>query len=109
MHSSRYLYKCTLMYHTGHFFACHIFVVRNKPQCLIRHGNSLYCGKWRTISKSHHDFDLDQTMPIVKLIRAIFIYYTHAHTNTYVHTHTHTHTQGEYSIVAVDKPQLNIQ
>ena len=32
----------------------------------------LYCGKWRKISKSHPDLDLDRTMPNV---RAIFIYY----------------------------------
>ena len=37
--------------------------------------NSLYCGKWRKISKSHHDLDLDPTMPIIELVRDIFIYY----------------------------------
>ena len=37
--------------------------------------SSLYCGKWRQISKLRHDLDLDQTMPNVKLVRAIFIYY----------------------------------
>ena len=37
--------------------------------------HSLYCGKWKKISKSHCDLDLDQTMPNVELIRAIFIYY----------------------------------
>ena len=35
----------------------------------------LYCGKWRKISKSCHDLDLDRTMPNVELVRAIFIYY----------------------------------
>ena len=33
--------------------------------------DSLYCGKWRKISKSHRDLDLDQTMPNVELVRAI--------------------------------------
>ena len=37
--------------------------------------DSLYCGKWRKISKSRHDLDLDRTMPNVELIRAIFKYY----------------------------------
>ena len=37
--------------------------------------DSLYCGKWRKISKSHHDLDLDQTMPNVKIVQAIYIYY----------------------------------
>ena len=37
--------------------------------------DSLYCGKWRKISKSRWDLDLDQTMPKVELVRAIFIYY----------------------------------
>ena len=35
--------------------------------------NSLYCGKWRKLSKSR--CDLDRTMPNVELIRAISIYY----------------------------------
>ena len=39
----------------------------------IKH--SLYCGKWRKISRSQHDLDLDRTMPNVELIQAIFIYY----------------------------------
>ena len=37
--------------------------------------DSLYCGKWRKIPKSRHDLDLDQTMPNVELVRAIFKYY----------------------------------
>ena len=36
--------------------------------------NSLYCGKWGNISKSHRDLDLGATMPNIKLI-VIFIYY----------------------------------
>ena len=36
---------------------------------------SMYCGKWRKISKSSRDLDLDRTMPNVELVRAIFIYY----------------------------------
>ena len=37
--------------------------------------DSLYCGKWRKISKSHCDLDLDWTIPNVELIRAILVYY----------------------------------
>ena len=76
------------------------------------------------ISKSHCDLDLDQTMPNVELIRAIFILcilqyvQVSSELNHYflcVHRHTHRrkdgntdrHTDGdEYSIVAVDKRQL---
>ena len=36
--------------------------------------DSLYCGKWRKISKSHSDLDLDPTMPNIKPVRDIFIY-----------------------------------
>ena len=70
--------------------------------------DSLYCGKWRKVSKSRRDLDLDQTMPNIELVRAIFIYhsmfkfqvvYTETHTQTDRHkdrwtdrqTHTHTH------------------
>ena len=78
--------------------------------------DSLYCGKWRKISKSRHDLDLDRTMPNVELIRAIFIlcssfksieplFFELSCTQT--DRQTDTHTDGdEYSIVAVDKPQL---
>ena len=88
--------------------------------------DSLYCGKWRKISKSRSD--LDRTMPNVKLVRAIFICYnmfksieplffelscTQTHRRTDGHPdgrtdkQTDTQTDGhEYSIVAVDKPQL---
>ena len=37
--------------------------------------DSLYCGKWRKISKSRCDLDLDRTMPNVELVLAIFKYY----------------------------------
>ena len=30
--------------------------------------DSLYCGKWRNISKSHHDLDLGWTMPNIELL-----------------------------------------
>ena len=30
--------------------------------------DSLYCGKWRKISKSRRDLDLDWTMPNVELV-----------------------------------------
>ena len=36
--------------------------------------NKLHCGKLRTILKSCHDLDLDQTMPKVELDQAIFIH-----------------------------------
>ena len=36
---------------------------------------SLYCGKWRKISKSQHDLNLGPTMPNIELVRDIFIYY----------------------------------
>ena len=70
----------------------------------------------------HHDPGLDLTMPNVELIRDFYIYYnlfkwieplffylscTHTHTYSQTHTQTQAHTDGhEYSIVAVDKPQL---
>ena len=38
--------------------------------------DSLYCGKWRKISKSRRDLDLDRAMPNVELVQAIFIYYS---------------------------------
>ena len=79
--------------------------------------DSLYCGKWRKISKSRRDLDLDRTMPNVELVRAIFIYYSmfKFHVNwtiiflviVYTDRQTDRHTDNdEYSIVAVDKPQL---
>ena len=37
--------------------------------------NTLYCGKWRKISKSRHDLDLGLTMPSIEVVRVIFIYY----------------------------------
>ena len=78
--------------------------------------DSLYCGKWRKISKSRCDLDLDRTMPNVELVRAIFIYYSMftsieplffelSCTQTDRQTDRHT-DNDEYSIVAVDKPQL---
>ena len=91
--------------------------------------DSLYCGKWRKISKSR--CDLDRTMPNVELVRAIFIYsyvqvshklnhyflsyrvhrqtdrQTDTNTDRQTDTQTDRHTDNdEYSIVAVDKPQL---
>ena len=88
--------------------------------------DSLYCGKWRKISKSRRDLDLDRTMPNVELVRAVFMYYsmfkfhaieplffelsctqTDRHTDRQTDTQTNGHTDNdEYSIVAVDKPQL---
>ena len=71
--------------------------------------DSLYRGKWRKISKSHRDLDLDPTMPIIELIRDIFIYYKvfefHvARSITFwvivqnTHTHTHTHRLSRVTV-----------
>ena len=79
--------------------------------------DSLYCGKWRKISKSRRDLDLGRTMPNVELVRAIFIYYNMFKFQVnwaiiflvivYTDRQTDTHTDGdEYSIDAVDKLQL---
>ena len=71
--------------------------------------DSLYCGKYRKISKSRSDLDLDGTMPNVELVRAIFIYYNMfssfksieplffelSCTQTDRHTRTHTHTERQ--------------
>ena len=80
--------------------------------------DSLYCGKWRKISKSHRDLDLDRTMPSVELtelfsctticssfksIEPLFFELSCTQTDRHTHRHTDNH---EYSIVAVDKPQL---
>ena len=90
---------------------------------------SLYCGKWRNLSKSRCDLDLDRTMPNVELVRAVFYilqyvqvsrqlnhyflsYRVHRQTDRRTDTkntdrQTVRHTDNdEYSIVAVDKPQL---
>ena len=89
---------------------------------------SLYCSKWIKISKSYRDLDLGPTMPNIKLVRVIFIYYNvfkfhvprsisfrvimqkHTHTETHAHTHMYTHTHMDanrdyngYSIVAFCK------
>ena len=37
------------------------------------HVRSLYCGKWRKISKTCCDLDLDRTVPNVEPIRDIFM------------------------------------
>ena len=36
--------------------------------------DSLYCGKWRKVSKSRCDLDLSLTMPNIELVRDNFIY-----------------------------------
>ena len=75
----------------------------------------MYCGK---ISKSHRDLDLDQTMPNVdsselfsyttvsssfKSIEPLFFELSCTQTDRQTDRHTDKH---EYSIVAVEKPQL---
>ena len=54
--------------------------------------DSLYCGKWGKISKSHRDLDLDRTMPNVELVRAIFKYYNMFKLSC---TQTQRHTDGK--------------
>ena len=62
--------------------------------------DSLYCGKWRKNSKSGRDLDLDQAMPNVELVRAIFIHYSMFNFQVdwtiifwvIVYTDRHTHT-----------------
>ena len=85
--------------------------------------DSLYCGKWTKISKSRRDLDLDRTMPNVKLVILQYVqvshqlnhyflsYRVHRQTDRQTDRHqdrqTDRHTDNdEYSIVAVDKPQL---
>ena len=88
--------------------------------------DSLYCGKWRKISKSRCDLDLDRTSPMsnsselfsytticssFKSIEPLFFELSCTQTDTHTHRQTDRqtdrHTDGdEYSIVAVDKPQL---
>ena len=84
--------------------------------------DSLYCGKWRKISKSRRDLDLDRTMPNVEpselfsyttvcssftSIDPLFFELSCTQTDRQTHRQTHRHTDNdEYSIVAVDKPQL---
>ena len=65
--------------------------------------DSLYCGKWRKISKSRHDLDLDRTIPNVELVRANSKYYNMFKFKVdwaiifwvIVYTDTHTHTQKD--------------
>ena len=86
--------------------------------------DSLYCGKWRKISKLRRDLDLDRTMPkllqcpsyfhILQYVQVssqlnhyFLSYRVHRHTHRQTDRRTDTHTDGdEYSIVAVHKPQL---
>ena len=78
--------------------------------------DTLYCGKWRKLSKSHYDLDLDRTMPNVELIRTIS-YITICSVSrglnhfffelSCTQCQTDKHTDGhEYSIVVADKLQL---
>ena len=77
---------------------------------------SLYCSKWKNISKSCRDLDLGPTMPNIKLVRFIFIYYNvfkfhvprsisfpsyrvKTHTHTWKHVHTHTDEHKDYPTV----------
>ena len=86
--------------------------------------DSLYCGKWRKISKSRHDLDLDRTMSnsselfsyttvcssftsIEPLFFELSCTQTDRQTPRQTDRQTDRHTDNdEYSIVAVDKPQL---
>ena len=83
----------------------------------------LYCGKLRKISKSRRDLNLDRTMQcrtrpsyfhILQYVQVssqlnhyFLSYRVHRQTDTHTLRHTDRHTDGdEYSIVAVDKPQI---
>ena len=66
--------------------------------------DSLYCGKWRTISKLRHDLDLGSAMPNIELVRDIFIYYDVSRKNTGTQKHGNMETDSdEYSLVAFCK------
>ena len=82
--------------------------------------DSLYCGKWRKISKSRRDLDLGPTMHNIKLVPDIFIYYDvlklriHrsitfelSRKNTETQRHRNTDTD-EYYIVAFCKNATTI-
>ena len=75
--------------------------------------DSLYCGEWRKISNSSRDLDLDQTMLYFHILQYVQVssginhYFLSYRVHRQTHRHTDRHTDGhEYSIVAVDKPQL---
>ena len=82
--------------------------------------HSLYCGKWRKILKSRRDLDLDRTMPnvetrpsyfhilqYVQVSRQLNHYFLSYRVHRQTDRQTDRHTDNdEYSIVAVDKPQL---
>ena len=81
--------------------------------------DSLYCGKWRKISKSRRDLDLDWTMPMsnssdyfhilqyFQVLSQLNLYFLSYCVHRETDRQTDRHTDGdEYSIVAVDKPQL---
>ena len=90
--------------------------------------DNLYCGKWRKISKSRRDLDLDQTMPNVELselfsytticssfkwIKLLFFelscVHTHTHTRTHTHPHTHTHTHKDGIVFRKCRKLINFQ
>ena len=56
-------------------------LISNENTCLITTSNALpklryrTCGKWRKISKSPCELDLDQSIPNVEPVRAISTYY----------------------------------
>ena len=71
--------------------------------------DSLYCGKWRKISKSRHELDLGPAMANIEIVQDIFIYYDVLKfciprwitfsVITQKHGNTETHTDSdEYSI-----------
>ena len=77
--------------------------------------DSLYCGKWRKILKSHHDLDLGLMMPNIKLVRVVsyitmylnFMFldqflFELSCKNTHTQGNTHTHPD-KFFIVAFCK------
>ena len=77
--------------------------------------DSLYCCKWRKISKSRHDLDLGPTVPNIELV--IFIDYKvfkfHVPRSIVImekhtHTETQTHTQRDSSYKSISLLQVEL-
>ena len=58
-----------------HLFYLYSYMSSQQTLSHQLHLDGLYCGKWGKILKSRSDLDLDQIMPNVELIRALFICY----------------------------------
>ena len=74
--------------------------------------DSLYCGKWRKISKSHHDLDLGPTMPNIKheLFSYTTMYLNFMFLDQFLlsyHAKTHTHTDSDEYTTHLDIIKMN--